>query len=324
MVDAPEMGSVKTGCVCAEMDGVEGFVILECFVTLERNDMGKDVKAGREMCIFRTPKEGASDFNAGYAERVFVYVAAGNVGLHARVNFLKAFHVDTDYNTMNQPRVMCIVTKREGVNRGGYLEKGTKIVCETLFVLTEGGITYEVAYRDAMVTPGTNVFISMITGARRRGPENIESVAFSVIVEECMAKVQRGLKATDGNADVPECPNCCANPFLLALLPVTLVIISLMTATIIVLFILDRQHGFTNKVDKLSALNLWRMCPALNYACVRHERGENAESSICLCVFESADQVRNLQRDHMYHTDCVDASFFGLPFMFFVSFCLRT
>lgn len=318
------------GCVCGEGWGGR-FCETELVRLPGRNDgKGGDAKVEKEMWKLGEPIEDGYDFSLkGYAERVFVYVPTRNVGLHVRVKFLKAFHTDTKYNTLNQTRVMYIVTKREGVNRGGYLEKGTmlptKIDSQTLFMLTEGGITYAVAYRDETVANGTRVFVSVITAAPGKEPEEIESAAFSVKVEECMAKGQSGLKASDGKSDLAECPNYHASPFPFAVLPVTLVIISLITVTIIVLFILDRQHGFTNKVDKLSAAEVSRMYPAVKYARGRQLAGANAECSICLCAFESADQVRNLQCDHVYHTDCVDVSFlFFFSFFFAFAFTVVT
>ena len=197
---------------------------------------------------------------------MFVYVAARNVGLHYRVDFPKAFHVDAECNTLNQTGVMYIVTKLKGVKRGGCLGQGDKVDSEALFMLTEGGSTYAVACHDEMLTGGTRVFTSLITGARGRGPEEIEIVAFRMIVEECSAKGKGELKATDGDADVQECPKYHSNPFPLALLPVTIVINSLITVAIIVLFILDRQHGLANKVDKLSAPEVWRMYHAFHFA----------------------------------------------------------
>lgn len=103
-----------------------------------------------------------------------------------------------------------------------------------------------------------------------------------------------------------------------ALLPVSLAIMLLAAFSIIVMLWLDRRHGFTSKVDKLSVNELQRMYPVVRYVDNRRrdgvvdedaeESGNEAICSICICHFEEMEDLRKLNCGHMFHTECLDVS----------------
>lgn len=88
--------------------------------------------------------------------------------------------------------------------------------------------------------------------------------------------------------------------------------IGLTAIAIAVMLWLDRQHGFTNSVDRLSVKELDRMYPSHRFRTrPRAPTDSVAEDDclICLSRFEENDVVRQLECEHIYHSECLDVSF---------------
>lgn len=95
------------------------------------------------------------------------------------------------------------------------------------------------------------------------------------------------------------------------LLPVSLAIMGVAALIIVVILLIDRRHGFTRTVDRLSPEELVRMYPITKFESAgdvanTSTGGGLPECTVCLCPFEALDDVRRLNCEHIYHCECVD------------------
>lgn len=117
-------------------------------------------------------------------------------------------------------------------------------------------------------------------------------------------------------------------------LQLIIVFICLVTVAVTAIFMfamfwLDRMHGFTRNIDRLTQAEVDRMYPSKSYPSQiadpdngQRQTGHNrdvenvtspplqeVECSICLCEFEDTDMVRKLTCNHVFHSSCLDVSF---------------
>lgn len=105
------------------------------------------------------------------------------------------------------------------------------------------------------------------------------------------------------------CPVRSSNLIPLAVLPVCIATIGITALSIILMLWLDRRHGFTSSVDRLTQKELDRMYPLEKLReGPRRRPAENNECLICLCEFERGDVVRKLHCEHFFHSECLDVS----------------
>lgn len=111
----------------------------------------------------------------------------------------------------------------------------------------------------------------------------------------------------DGDG-LPPCTSRAIIPWVA--LPILIFIMALTGLSIIIVLCLDRRHGFTSPVDRLTEKELDRMYPLRKFCSRERRSGEEREEEcqICLCILEPDDIVRNLHCDHIYHSKCLDVS----------------
>lgn len=137
----------------------------------------------------------------------------------------------------------------------------------------------------------------------------VKPLVVSVEVRQCNSK------------DQPRCPYHPGLLIPIAVLPVCIVTIGLTAISVIIMLWLDRRHGFTSSVDKLTPEELDRMYPPekLRDATARSP-ADITECLICLCEFERGDVVRKLHCEHFFHCECLDVS--CVPNIY-LTFCIR-
>eukprot|EP00177_Eucheuma_denticulatum_P000338 GFKZ01000581.1.p1 GENE.GFKZ01000581.1~~GFKZ01000581.1.p1 ORF type:complete len:683 (+),score=51.42 GFKZ01000581.1:155-2050(+) len=101
--------------------------------------------------------------------------------------------------------------------------------------------------------------------------------------------------------------SCTIGVFPWLVVPLSVVIISITGLATLIMLWLDRRHGFTDPVDRLSEKELDRMYPKRKFGDRDSDlQSEEEECLICLSPFERGEFVRQLQCKHMYHSDCLD------------------
>lgn len=150
--------------------------------------------------------------------------------------------------------------------------------------------------KDAMFVIG---FITEAIGTEEKSPSKVK---FKFRVERCGIEGNQCLRiVSEDQLNFP-----------LVIVLVCGATICFTAIAIAVMLWLDRQHGFTNSVDRLSVKELDRMYPSHRFRTApRAPTDSVAEDDclICLSRFQENDVVRQLECEHIYHSECLDVSF---------------
>lgn len=151
-----------------------------------------------------------------------------------------------------------------------------------------------ITYNLEEVAQDTAILIAIAANATGSTDETAQSVVVGIQIDKC---IEKGI-----------CGDLVYIPW--TVLPVSVVIIAMMGLAILTMLWLDRRHGFTSPVDKLTEKELERMYPTRKFRATEPLNGEEREEEclICLCAFEPDDVVRNLHCEHTYHSKCLDVS----------------
>lgn len=234
------------------------------------------------------------------------------VSIHALV--LSGFAPpSTARSGVSDTRVRMFV-KKPGENYGVALEDGPLLPSEYDFRAECERVTAERARRkvygfrcdlvDVIVEPNSKILIALITDATKANDEPLRSAVVNFQVTRC---------GYEGGNKCPVRTSVGAHVAIpIAVVPVCIATIGITAIAIGVMLWLDRQHGFTSSVDRLSPKELDRMYPTERFRAQGRDRAESVASqdthdcSICLCKFEESDVVRILQCEHVYHSECLD------------------
>ncbi|CDF33605.1 unnamed protein product [Chondrus crispus] len=147
--------------------------------------------------------------------------------------------------------------------------------------------------KDAMFVIG---FITEAIGTEEKSPSKVK---FKFRVERCGIEGNQCLRiVSEDQLNFP-----------LVIVLVCGATICFTAIAIAVMLWLDRQHGFTNSVDRLSVKELDRMYPSHRFRTApRAPTDSVAEDDclICLSRFQENDVVRQLECEHIYHSECLD------------------
>lgn len=254
-----------------------------------------------------------------FTRRVFSWTQReGNSRVYVEARVLSGFAPDgTEGAAVSDTRVRMFV-KTPGENGNVFLEDGPLLPseydlerqCERFGVKPENydPVFIFKCYRKDVVKKETNLLIAIYantTGGDERKPPRNAVVSFRVF-----------------RCDVDDVP-CPPDPnsinatisIPIAVLPVCVATIGITALAIGIMLWLDRQHGFTSSVDRLSQKELDRMYPTKKFHLPQEPRMEGSggqetdECLICLSKFEENEIVRRLHCEHIYHSECLDVSF---------------
>lgn len=240
----------------------------------------------------------------------------GDSRVHVQALVMSGFAPEgTKGDAVSDTRVrMYAKTPRENGNI--YLKNGPQLPSEydfgrrcTLMRVRDGNHPFVFGfscYRKEVVKNETNLLIAIYadaTGGKGKEPRPA-AVSFRVLRCDVDDVKCPTVDTVNANISIP-----------IAVLPVCIATIGITALAIGVMLWLDRQHGFTSSVDRLSQKELDRMYPTEKFRVPQEPRREASgdqetdECLICLSKFEQNEVLRRLHCEHIYHSECLDVSF---------------